>query len=215
MPPGSAPPPPLRGRAAAACARRGGGGGGGGGGGANRLPDTERPPPHPSPAGGGGRSLGRCSRASAALRSFAPPRSIQQLPFAVVDLDHMERGGVESHVIGRREIEDAVGADHVLQVLDRVAHLRLVGRARLLDGGDVDQQRVVGVAPEGRDRLVIGGLVCLAVVEPDFLLRIGVGQLFGDENRGRRNANAVRGGPGPVDVFLRRDRVAEIQRNLR
>src|SRR5690349_20846050 len=99
-----------------------------------------------------------------------------QVPVAALDLEHAESREVETKMIGGRHVHDATSANEALGLLDLVADLLGIGRVRALHGLDQDEEAVIGVTAEGRDRLLGRALVSLLVFGHDLLLRIALRQ---------------------------------------
>src|SRR3974377_746227 len=72
-------------------------------------------------------------------------RAGDQRPVAVRDLQHMERGEIEAHVIGRRHVHKAASADKAFGLFDFVTHLRGVGAFSSLHRLDQNHYPVIGV----------------------------------------------------------------------
>src|SRR3954463_9403323 len=82
-------------------------------------------------------------------------------PIAVLDLEHLERREVEAEMVGRRHVDDAGGGDEALGLLDLGVDLDRIGAVCALHRLDQDEEAVIGVAAEGRDRLAGGPLLGL------------------------------------------------------
>ena len=86
-------------------------------------------------------------------------------------------------------------------------------RVRALDGLDQDVEAVIGMAAEGRNRLL--GIVreVLGVADDDRLLRVVVGELVGDQQGSSRKPHAFGRVAGGVNEALRGDAVALVERH--
>src|SRR5258707_4212275 len=74
------------------------------------------------------------------------PALLREPVLAVLHLKHAKRLRGQAKMVGRRIGVDAGHTREFLKRLDGIPDLLLVGRSRLLQSGNRDHQRVIGVA---------------------------------------------------------------------
>src|SRR6516165_6998622 len=135
-------------------------------------------------------------------------------PIAVLDFQQPERGKVEAQVIARRHGDDPAGADIGLGPFDLVAQLAAIEAAGALGGLDQNHQSIIGVAAKCGDGLPSLGFKSVLVADHDWFLPVAIRQLAGDQQRGGRQTNAIRGGAGKTDELFGGNAVTLIERVL-